>query len=629
LNKLNKITLAGFASLLAFSCTNGASIVSHGSSNSSATLSSGGDSLTSGTVPVVTRVIIDPVNPGTFDLEGDGSNSIGQDCVATSTGTTTSTSSTNLEGTGTSTCQCFYQYTRASGTQESVYVNTSYFEANMVRCPYTTIESDVTSVNVSLFDTTSGQASSPAIPVPLTGAASGFDLTNINNFLNMQRWQCKDVVTIYSPWSGTGSSGAGSNAMYDPVQSDDPDMSYPLNFYTGNFGAAFSYFSSGSPSTLQNWNCPTIPNNPNLPGYDLRVWSVGPDTAGSSNIYPPTGSAFDRSTFYVAKQAAGIFNVPLNTYIAPTLYGQVGGTGSSAPSGYGVSPTFVSSTQETCGDGTTTNIPAGYQWAKLWLFRADLADRYYRTSSAIGSVSINCNPGPDTSNNSPFTNCYPAGGGTGTTYLTSATVHNAPVPLADRIIYGEGETSPYINIACVNFDGSGVGLGYSTCLNSSKEAPGCWTGTETTAQFGAGTDYWSLIGSYPTPYNDPIGIIAPGIPGQHVPKDLNPTSTDLDANTSGTPNARYDFLFVVTPVTVMAYQMENTASSLNYPYTPYRFPSKQDCQSSNPNNPAFSGDCNPSKIIHYGLKLHDISTNGDPGNNTSNLVYPMCVLQPI
>jgi hypothetical protein len=491
----------------------------------------------------------------------------------------------------------------------------------------------VTSVNVSLFDTTSGQASSPAIPVPLTGAASGFDLTNINNFLNMQRWQCKDVVTIYSPWSGSGSSGAGSNSMYDPVQSDDPDMSYPLNFYTGNFGAAFSYFSSGSPSTLQNWNCPTIPNNPNLPGYDLRVWSVGPDTAGSSNIYPPTGSAFDRSTFYVAKQAAGIFNVPLNTYIAPTLYGQVGGTGSSAPSGYGVSPTFVSSTQETCGDGTTTNIPAGYQWAKLWLFRADLADRYYRTSAAIGSVTINCNPSTDSSGAIAFPYCY---GSTapqpdGITYLNST----AAIPLSDRIISNEGNTASG-NIMCINFDGTSVESTYSGCV-SGNQAPGCQSGTETTALFGAGTDHYTppLYNGAPNAskytgvgLSDPLNILTAET-GQYVPKDLNPTSTDLDANTAGTANARYDFLFVVTPVTVMAYQMENTASSLNYPYTPYRFPSKQDCQSSNPNNPAFSGDCNPSKIIHYGLKLHDISTNGDPGNTTSNLVYPMCVLQPI
>jgi hypothetical protein len=638
-------TLITFCALVLFSCTNGAGVVGKANSTTSNLASNtSGDNLT-GSVPTITRIIIDPVNPGTFDLEGDGSSAIGNVCTASATTstTTTTTTSTDYQGAGTSSCQCYYQYTVPStGAQEAVYVNTSYFEANMVSCPYSTIEAGVTSVNVSLYVTSSSLTSTPAISVPLTGSTSAFDTTNSNNFTSIQRYQCKDVVSIFMPWSGSGSGTAGANAMYDPFQSDAPDTSYPLNFYTGNFGATFSYFSGAASSSVGNWNCPGVPNDTSVPGLDLRVWSVGPDSAGSSQIYPAVGSAFDRSTFYTANQASGIFSVPLNTYIAPTLYGQPGGTGSSAPSGYGATPNFVSSTQETCGDGTTDNIPAGFKWAKLWLFRADLAPRYYRTSSVIASVNIACNPGVDSSNSVAFPACfnghtYNAGVTAQGGYKTSTsafTTDPSTYPLADRIFTGEGSTASG-NAMCFNFDGwAGAGEAtYSGCASGIEEAPGCETGTETTAVFGAGTDHYAppvfattstLAATYEGPGKvDPLNLLT-ATTGQYVPKDMNPTSVDLDLN-----NPRYDFLYVVTPVTVMAYQMENTASSANYPYTPYRFPSKQDCQSSNPNNPAFSGDCNPSKIIHYGLKLHDISTNGDPGNTTSNLVYPMCVLQPI
>jgi hypothetical protein len=638
LNKLNHITLIAFLGLL-LSCTNGATVASHGVSSNSSTLSTGGDSITGASAPTITRVIIDPVNPGTFDLQGDGSNSIGNACVAS--GTTTST--TNLQGTGTSTCQCYFQWTLASGQTGTAYVDTSYFESNMVRCPYTTVPTDlqipangVATISVSLYETTNSALSTPAIAVPISGPTSAFDLTNANNFAQMQRYQCKDVVTIWSPWSGSGSATAGANAVYDPFQSEDPEMSYPLNFYTGNFGAAFSYFSSGPTSSLTNWNCPSVPNDPNVAGLDLRVWSVGPDTEGSEQIYPPTGSAFDRSTFYVAKQAAAPFTVPLDTYIAPTLFGSPGGTGNSAPSGYGAQPTLLAvasdGTQgETCGD-SSTQIPAGYQWAKLWLFRADLAHRFYHTSAPISGVNIGCNPGTDSAGAAAFPFCYGSASPLGGITAINSTAAN---PLADRILANEGSTASG-GFMCINFDGTFGGGAYSGCV-SGHEAPGCQTGTETNAQFGAGTDHYTpplAAGvSNPTAYqgtglSDPLNILTAAT-GQYVPKDLSPTSTDLDANTDGTVNARYDFLYVVTPVTVMAYQMENTSSTANYPYTPYRFPSKQDCQSSNPNAPAFSGDCNPSKIIHYGLKLHDISTNGDPGNTTTNLVYPMCVLQPL
>jgi hypothetical protein len=610
----------GIATLafLVSACTNGLTIAGHSTASSTGSTGNGSnDSLTNSQFITVDRVIEDPNTSGVFDLEGDGSNAIGVDCTASGT---SSSSNSNYQGSGTSTCQCYYQYTDPStGDSESIYVDTSYFEANMVQCPYSTIPPTVQKVTVSLYQTASGQTSN-AIVFPLTGTNLAIDPTNLINYAKVNRYQCKDVVSILLPWATGNTSSA--NVMYDPIQSEYPDISYPLNFYTTNYGDAFSEFAQAA---LQNWNCPSLPNDPAVPGLDLRVWSVGPDTAGSSNIYPPAGSAFDRSTFYVAKQPTGVFNVPVNTYIAPTLFGGQNGAGNTNATGYAAAPVATSSTTEGCPDSSTP-IPPGYQWAKLWLFRADLAPRYYRTSSVIASVQVGCNPGTDSLNNYAFNDCGTTGGLTATGGENPST---AAVPLADRVLAGEG-TPASGNVLCVNIDGSEGGAGFN-CAYGTGEGPGCWTGTETTAQFGAGTDLWDPRGVVVTQSSpqltDPLQIFgnSTGI-AQHVPKDMSPSSVDLDVN-----NPRFDFLVVVTPVSVMAAQMENTSSSLNYPYTPYRFPSKQDCQSSNPNNPSFSGDCNPSKKITYGLKLHDISTNGDPPSGAQNEtgVYPMCVLQPI
>ena len=112
---------------------------------------------------------------------------------------------------------------------------------------------------------------------------------------------------------------------------------------------------------------------------------MGPDSGGSYLIYPPSGSTFDRSTFYLANAAAGVFTVPLNSYTAPTIVSD--GTGS--PIGYGAAPIPSGTNQETCPDSVP--IPTGFHWAKLWLFRADLPDRNYVVSPGavkLGSVGM-------------------------------------------------------------------------------------------------------------------------------------------------------------------------------------------------------------------------------------------------
>jgi hypothetical protein len=647
---LNRFGAIAISALLITACTNGQSVIGlGGGSTTAASGTTTNDSLGSALINLQT-VVVDPNVAGTLDLVGDGTNDIGTDCTAAA-----STTSTSYQGAGVSNCVCLFTF-QVSATDTatlSVQVNTSYYEANMLECPYNQIPAGAVNPTVAIYNSSTAATISNPVTVPLSGANAAVDLTNPINFTQMQRYQCKDIVTIMMPWAD-GQGPTAANVMYDPFQSSDPDISYPLNFYTINFGGTFSQIAANQ---IENWSCPGLPNDPSVSGLDLRLWSLSPDSAGSSEIYPPVGSAFDRSTFYVSNQAAGVFTLPLNTYIAPTLYG---GNGALPPSGYGA-PSTAGSTAgtETCPTGAT--IPAGYQWAKLWLFRAGLADRYFDTSAAIESTNVQCNPGIIGGSGNPtvaFSDCGTtaiAGDPEGGVTVANSAPASPRVILADRIISGEGSYTSGGNqavssttSACVNVDGSAVAApGFSCALGETNEGPGCWTGTETTARYAAGTDKWdtrqrTAVGgggatSGTTVTLDPLNLYITSNNGTNaagsvdVPVDVNPGKQDLD-EVSGVSQSRYDYVFVVSPVTLMSGQMGllNTtplASTISYPYTPYRFPSKQDCQSSNPNNPSFAGDCNPSKIIHYQTVANDISTPVNSQDATQ--VYPMCVLQPI
>jgi hypothetical protein len=76
----------------------------------------------------------------------------------------------------------------------------------------------------------------------------------------------------------------------------------------------------------------------------------------------------------------------------------------------------------------------------------------------------------------------------------------------------------------------------------------------------------------------------------------------------------------------MTQDMQNSATSVSNPYTPYRFFTDQDCLSGTPNS-APAGDCLATNIIHYQIKFNDVSSNGD--SPVSAAVFPMCAIQPI
>ena len=592
--------------------------------NSNSTVTDGG----SGTGFItISQVIEDPNTSGTFDIIGDGTNAMGSACVA-STGTNPApnpsaspiAASGDIQGSGASTCECQFTYNdpTSGNASESVQVDTSYHEANMVQCSYGgSIPSGATTVAVALVSSTGG-GSSNSITINLSTITNGVNPIDPNSFYQVNRYQCRDSVTIMSMFN----QGDTTNAIYDPIQSEDPTISYPLNFYTTNFGGAYSLYAS---SNIQSWNCPALPNDPSVPGLDLRVFSQAADSAGSVNIYPPSGSAFDRSTFYVAKQATGVFNVALNTYVAPQLYGNGGGANAV---GYGATPSSTGvQGQESCPDSSVA-IPPGYQWAKLWLFRAALNARRYIASAPISSVTVSCNPGFFPGAGTPQTPVFPdcnTGGTGGVSWINASAMPAAPNILADRALGGESAT---INVSgTVSSVNMCVEMSGLSCASGSNSGAGCSTQASGTAQegfpfneYGLGTDVWepkhgeivfTPVKNYVNPV-DPLNLFSDSF---EVPKDLAPTLQPLATDEAA---SRYDFLFVVTPPSVMSGDMSTGAGDIQQ-YIPYRFPAKESCPFANP------ASC--TGAIQYGYHNQDISAAGNTTGTT--IVYPMCVLQPI
>ncbi|MGK5085478.1 hypothetical protein WDW37_19495 [Bdellovibrionota bacterium FG-1] len=515
----------------------------------------------------VVRNSMDP--SGTLDLIGDDSQTMGQFCAANTTAAQVSAGASN--------CTCVFDYIKADGAHESFEVPTIYNEASLLRCKYTQVPAGLPYMNVRIHLTNADAFSNTMKFYFQSGTNSIADLSNPVSFIQAQRYQCKDLVTIGHIFDPTN--------MYDPFQSADPALSFPLNFYTNNLGGALAAYVGAN---VQSWNCPPIPNDPNE-NMDRRIFSVYADNKGSKLIYPPEGSEFDRSTFYLAKKSAGAFEVAINAYIAPQLAsadpgpdGTQGGT-APPPLGYGAKTVVAGSGREVCPVDTV--IPPGFKWVKLWLFRADLPKRKYRTSGVLsGMHSVACQPDP----------YFFKGPSKDGTTITNTAVINSCKDVAESYllrIFG----GPEGNASCQPITVANNSLVEGQTFHNAENALG-----------------------FPkdTLYNDA---------SRSSIVDAQPGTGDLDGT-----NPRYDFLFVVSPPEVMSSEMIKSESAARYTYTPYRFPIASDCTSNDPDQ-AGKGDCLGSKIIHYEIKLHDVAGNGDPpGDDPSRQgVFPVCALQPL
>lgn len=576
-----------------------------------------------GSAMVLAQVLRNSINPnGQFDLIGDGTGSMGSLCLAT--GITASSQ-------GTSSCSCTYDYIKSDGSSERVETDTDYHESDLIRCSTTVIPAGLSYVTVSVHLVTQNTYSN-AVTFRYVGGSTGTDLSNPNSFSMIRRFQCRDAVVVKYQMDTN---------MYDPILSEDPAISYPLNFYTANMGAAFANFIGNAAAAPQpngaGWYCPPTPNDA-AEGMDLTIFSRQA-LDGSKQIYPATGSSFDRSTFYLAKVSSGVFSVPVNVYEAPntrTVF--TGSTTHTAaappPIGYGAVPITAGDEEETC-PGSNVTIPANYHWVKVWQFRASLEDRKIKTSPAIQALgAVYCNPGVWTvaggfSAGSPqiIRDCGNTGG-----KVASSTGD----VIADRIL-GNGTNAclqleaitPYCTATTRN-----TGVGCTTSADGvTLRGPASPT-TMDYRDFAPGTDVWlprkgqPYTGAAPPPAlttaNDTLNLLDPSRAAAPAPHDPNPGIASVDGGIS-----RFDYLLVVSPQNVMTKDFKNgTAASL--PFTPYRYYSSKDCQSPDPDNPLTVGDCPSNRQISYGFKFHDVNTNGDaPAGDPGRLpVFPVCALQP-
>ncbi len=329
-----------------------------------------------------------------FDLLGDGTGQIGQYCI----------------GVGAeASCQCRYKYVTPAGAQETLDVDPTYSEADLLRCPYTEVQSGVSTIDVSIYFVSANKFSN-TFSYSFPGGGSlpgGSDPTAIATFIEPMRYQCRDVV--YIPYLFERLDRASGSKIYDPFQSESARLTYPLNFYTSNLARAIGLYSnivSGGDSGTEDgpeansfYDCALNPKA--LPAWaNLRIYSLAPDPSGSHEIFPGTSGAINRSKFLLARDATGVFNKPINGRFAPPSDTQPAGLftrytppgqnplpNTLPPLGYGAAPVG-----EACPN---VPIPAGHRWVKLWQFQAALPNRtyVYDTAKVDETRAIFCDPG--------------------------------------------------------------------------------------------------------------------------------------------------------------------------------------------------------------------------------------------
>ena len=560
----------------------------------------------------LTRVIRSNLNSASeLDLIGDGSDALGRLCVS---GDQNAGGGANSDGP--STCTCEYSYTRSDGSKEVVEVDTVYHEMNLIRCSSAIIPTNITYFDVRVHISTN-DAFSNSVRFQVGSDLLNLSTSDSSTFLPATRYQCHESLFL---------SYVFDDDFYDPFQSEDARLVYPLNFYTTNMGGSLSLFASEvQANNGAGYVCPTNTNDPTQ-GVELTVYSVSSD-GGSNRIFPTTGSAFDRSNFVLAKERTGVFNVPVKAMIAPGLLSE-----DDTPLGYGAEPIPGSEPdQETCP--SDVEIPDGYQWVKLWLFRARLERRMNIIPDQLAQAGgLACNPGTwqtaDTDRDGQLdavvANCGSNGGkappsGFGSSELADRVYSSgSSTPKCLRLQASSSASFPPAAVCSNNIGLSGAGCttdlltGNQTISTYDILSPGSdiWHPADGTTSFCTGASTFDpfnicdLLGGYPTPYQ------------------FGDTTDYIEEN------ERFDFLFVVSPVEITTADMDSE-SSASRPYTPFRFFKASDCASGNPDAPLSPGDCSINRKIDYRFVAYSIDNFGDaPEEDPDRLPdFPVCVLQ--
>ncbi len=510
-------------------------------------------------------------------------------------------------------CACEYTYVSPGQGTVTDQGAVQYQESNLVRC-LNVVPSGVASFDVKVVANGSGDHSN-SITVNL--ASGGFtntnytDLTKEEAYQQVKRFQCRKLAFIPNPMSPN---------LIDPIQSVDPKIIYPFNFYTSNVASSLWQMQQ---SSNQDWDCTLTPTH----DRSLHWWS-NPNvysTSGCTNsfcsgdnelMYPQnslesgkipvtnlSANGKRRASFSLAKQSYGVFQIPVKAAVAPLSY-----VASNYDTiGYAARPIPNVSGVSTCPNIT---IPSNASWVKLWNFKANnsLPPRYVTTSTAMNPANyqIGCNPklGLLPSCDAAISSANP------TTFGTSMeTVGTSPAAgtLASRVVVMSSTSGAN---ACYNLDSVSMTAGQelwspstyasftsNPTLQNMKDLPwGIYQSATTKASDGTVQRVFSSGGAA-------APVIAPT-----APKD-----SQLSVTTLTTANYN-DNLFVVSDTSVNDSSMISQASSVSY-YTPVTYKTNLDC------NGVSNATCLPSKMITWDINIKDVDAPTGPNQ------YPLCVLQ--
>ena len=540
-------------------------------------------------------------------------------------------------------CVCEYTYISPGIGTVTDEGDVQYQESNLIRCN-NVVPTGVASFDVKILAKGSGDYSNPITGNLSSGAfvnTNYVDLTKEQAFTPVKRFQCRKREFIANPMS---------KSMIDPIQSEDPRIIYPFNYYTTNVASSlWSMQKNGS-----DWECTLTPtfdrslhwwSNPN-------VYSSAPCTeafcAGDGELmYPqdslvsnkvpvpavlPHSNGKRRGSFYLAKQSYGVFQIPVNAAIAPKDYVSA----NYGPIGYAARPIPSSSGTSSC---PSIPLPSNAEWVKLWNFRATDITSPKKVTDTIATLNsgIVCNPQrgvfPSCDNdssvssvNSGFTS-KSLSDMTSTPGLSSFSNVTTPniLPLSVTTI------SSRVILFTSNSSNSSGGLAPNACYNISAMNNGEEAWQPSAFAF---SPYISRQNMYDLPWSlyhqvDQDDKMTSGVCGdtfnyvdhvaamicgrsvtlmQDQPNDAQLTSTPLN------PSNYTDQIFIVTSPDVNDGYMRDANSAVEH-YRPVTYKTSNDC------NGLTRTGCSIIKEYHWFLDVHDVGKPNDPEQ------YPLCVLQ--
>jgi hypothetical protein len=534
------------------------------------------------------------------------------------------------------TCMCEYTYTQSGLGVQTQETPVTYQESNLVRC-LSGVPVGISSFTVKItVSGTNGSYESNALTASF-GPGGTFlniptfiDVTDPMSYQAVQRYQCRKLEFIASPFDGT---------FLDPIQSQDPRVIYPFNFYTTNVGESLLALQI-NPTGSQGWDCTLTPT----PDYSLHWWAnpmvfsetpcTGPFCAGDGELMYPTselsgdkipvstGSAATgkrRSTFSLLKKPYGVFQVPVIAATAPNTYVNSFFSGQSINAGLTLAPLGYAAAAVTGPGGTSScpsiDIPLTARWVKLWSYRATNLNPPRRVVGTDASVFAPLACWPDHNAIGLFDSC---------SYNPDTNVSTATT--ASRSIAQLSSSQIFATRVALENGGGGGSANPSACYNilsanSNIFEPstfGFTGGVMLTSKYwgryaSATTSSWNAMsifgGTGGIKFAHQLPIRDPNLNGQ-----LEDPVTPAQVNSvSGRSDPYSDYLFVVTDPAVSDSSMGSPLSVSHYRPVTYR--TKGACSGTS------RASCSDTDKIEWLINTKNVN---DPNGAE---VYPLCVLQ--